>query len=169
MTRGWAAQVAERQAPIRSDLELRLVRASIALGQCSRQAPSMVRQALAVAKRHGFVQTVLDTAPQLVDHLISDSGLYPRTEQVAALISAGLAARKLAAPVSRNSNPAEPLTAAEMRVLEKLPERLAYDQMASDLYLSLNTVKTHLCHAYMKLGVTSRSSAVKRATSLGIL
>jgi ATP/maltotriose-dependent transcriptional regulator MalT len=30
-------------------------------------------------------------------------------------------------------------------------------------------VKTHLRHAYMKLGVTSRSSALKRATSLGVL
>jgi len=54
-------------------------------------------------------------------------------------------------------------------VLEKLSERLTYTEIASDLYLSLNTVKTHLRHAYMKLGVTSRSSAIKRATTLGIL
>jgi len=54
-------------------------------------------------------------------------------------------------------------------VLEKLSGRLTYTEIASDLYLSLNTVKTHLRHAYTKLGVTSRSSAVKRATSLGIL
>ena len=44
-----------------------------------------------------------------------------------------------------------------MRVLEKLSERLTYTEIAADLYLSLNTVKTHLRHAYMKLGVTSRS------------
>ena len=54
-------------------------------------------------------------------------------------------------------------------MLEKLPERLTYTEIASELYLSLNTVKTHLRRAYMKLGVTSRPSAVKRATSLGIL
>jgi LuxR family maltose regulon positive regulatory protein len=54
-------------------------------------------------------------------------------------------------------------------VLEKLPERLTYAEMAAELHLSLNTVKTHLRRAYMKLGATSRSSAVKRATSLGIL
>ena len=54
-------------------------------------------------------------------------------------------------------------------MLEKLSERLTYTEIASELYLSLNTVKTHLRHAYMKLGATSRSSAIKRAASLGIL
>ena len=156
-------------ATIRSDLELRLLRASIAISQSSPQAPALVRQALAVAERHGFVQTVVDTAPQLVEHVISNSHLYPRTRQRAALITAGLRARKRAAPASRQGKLLDPLTAAEIRVLEKLPERLTYTEIASELYLSLNTVKTHLRHAYMKLGVTSRSSAVKRATSLGIL
>ena len=64
-------------ATIRSDLELRLLRASIAIGQSSPQAPALVRQALAVAERHGFAQTVVDTAPQLVEHVISDPHLYP--------------------------------------------------------------------------------------------
>ena len=54
-------------------------------------------------------------------------------------------------------------------MLEKLPHRLTYVDMASELHLSLNTVKTHLRHTYMKLGVDSRSSAVRRATSLGLL
>ena len=72
-------------------------------------------------------------------------------------------------PASRQGKLLEPLTAAELRVLEKLPERLTYTEIAAELYLSLNTVKTHLRHTYMKLGVTSRSSAVRRATSLGIL
>ena len=154
---------------IRSDLELRLLRASIAIGQSSPQAPALVRQALAVAERHGFAQTVVDTAPQLVEHVISEPHLYPRTRQLAALITAGLKARKRAAPAPRQGRLLDPLTTAEIRVLEKLSERLTYTEIAADLYLSLNTVKTHLRHAYMKLGVTSRSSAVKRATSLGIL
>ena len=55
---------------IRSDLELRLLRASIAIMQGSHQAHRLVREVLVIADRHGFVQTVLDTAPQLVDHLI---------------------------------------------------------------------------------------------------
>ena len=122
-----------------------------------------------MAERHGFAQTVVDTAPQLVEHVIANSHLYPRTRQLTALITAGVKARKRAAPASRPGKLIDPLTAAELRVLEKLAERLTYTEMASELYLSPNTVKTHLRHAYMKLGVTSRSSAVKRATSLGIL
>jgi LuxR family transcriptional regulator, maltose regulon positive regulatory protein len=154
---------------IRSDLELRLLRASVAVSQSSPQAPALVRQALAVAERHGFVQTVVDTAPQLVEHVISNSHLYPPTEHLTALITAGLRARQLTASASRQGKLLDPLTAAEMRVLEKLPQRLTYAEMATELYLSLNTVKTHLRRVYMKLGATSRSSAIKRATSLGIL
>ena len=156
-------------ATIRADLELQLLRASVAISRSSPQAPALVKQALTVAGRHGFVQTVMDTAPQLVEHLISDSHLYPRTKQLTALITVGLKARERAAPGSRQGKLPDPLTAAEIRALEKLAEGLTYTQIASELFLSLNTVKTHLRHAYMKLGVTSRSSAIKRATSLGIL
>ena len=156
-------------ATIRSDLELRLLHASVAVSQSSPQAPVLVRQALAVAERHGYVQTVLDTAPQLVDHMISDSQLYPRSKQLRELITAGLRTRRHTAPPSRHDKLLDPLTAAEIRVLEKLAERLTYTDIASELYLSPNTVKTHLRHVYVKLGATSRSSAIKRATSLGIL
>jgi LuxR family maltose regulon positive regulatory protein len=154
---------------IRSDLELRLLHASIAISQSSPQAAALVRRALAVAAQYGYVQTVLDTAPQLVDHVICDSHLYPRTEQLTALITAGLRTRKHTASTSRQTELPDPLTAAELRVLEKLAERLSYTDIASELYLSPNTVKTHLRHTYMKLGATSRTSAIKRATSLGIL
>ena len=156
-------------ATIRSDLELRLLRASIAISQSSPHAPALTRQALAVAERHGFTRTVVETAPQLVDHIIANSDLYPRTRQRKALVTAGVAARKRAAPASGRDKLIDPLTAAELRVLEKLPERLTYTEIASELYVSLNTVKTHLRHAYMKLDATSRSSAIKRATTLGIL
>jgi LuxR family transcriptional regulator, maltose regulon positive regulatory protein len=157
-------------ATIRAGLELALLRATVAARRGSAQAPRLVREALATVDRHGFVQTVLDTAPQLVDHLISDGAAYPRTDNLRALISAGLEARKLSkSGTSDSGRLPDPLTEAEIRVLEKLPQRLTYADMAADLYLSLNTVKTHLRHTYMKLGVTSRSAAVKRATSLGLL
>jgi LuxR family transcriptional regulator, maltose regulon positive regulatory protein len=156
-------------ATIRSGLELRLLRASVAIGQSSPHAPALVRQALAVAERHGFAQTVVDTAPLVVDHVISDSHLYPRTRQRAALIAVGLKARKRAARASQQGKLPDPLTAAEIRVLEKLSERLTYTEIATELYLSLNTVKTHVRHVYMKLGATSRSSAIKRAAILRIL
>jgi LuxR family transcriptional regulator, maltose regulon positive regulatory protein len=154
---------------IRSDLELRLLRANIAVSQSSPEAPHLVRRALVAVERHGFVQTVLDTAPRLIEHVISNADLYPKTRRLSPLITAGIKARRRAAPAPRQGRLLDPLTAAEIRVLEKLAERLTYTEMAAELHLSLNTVKTHLRRAYMKLGATSRSSAIQRATSLGIL
>ena len=84
-----------RGPTIRADLELRLLRASTAVMHDSYQAPQLVREALAIAERHGYVQTVLETAPQLVDHLVSGSTRYASTDNLRALIAAGLQARKL--------------------------------------------------------------------------
>ena len=165
----YLSDMPDEGSTIRSDLELRLLRASTAIMQGSHQAHQLVREVLVIANRHGFVQTVLDTAPQLVDHLIAGSTAYPSSDNLRALIAAGLQARKVSPSRPHVARLPDPLTEAEVRVLEKLPQRLTYLDMASDLHLSLNTVKTHLRHTYMKLGVTSRSSAVKRATSLGLL
>ncbi len=63
---------------------------------------------------------------------------------------------------------AEPLTAAELRILKLLPTS-TYLQMADSLYISRNTVKTHLRSIYQKLGVTSRPQALERAVQLRLL
>jgi LuxR family maltose regulon positive regulatory protein len=63
---------------------------------------------------------------------------------------------------------AEPLTAAQMRILKLLPTS-TYLQMAATLYVSRNTVKTHLRSIYRKLGVASRSEAIERAVDLQLL
>ncbi len=163
-------RTAPPQGPtIRSDLELRLLRASIAIVGASPRAPELIRQAVAVADRHGYVQTVLDTAPQVVDQLISDSAHYPNTDNVRSLIAAGVNARKHRVAGPNRGHLPDPLTEAEIRVLEALPQHLTYADMAAQLHLSLNTVKTHLRRIYMKLGVSSRTAAVKRATSIGII
>ncbi|HTT88897.1 MAG TPA: LuxR C-terminal-related transcriptional regulator [Acidimicrobiales bacterium] len=153
---------------IRSDLELRLLRASTAITQSSDRAPRLVKDVLAITERHGFVQTVLDTAPCLVEHLMAQSHLYHDTDNLRALIAGGFEARKQS-PSRSTSALADPLTAAEIRVLHALPRRSTYVNLASDLHLSVNTVKTHLNHIYMKLGVTSRSAAIERALALGFL
>lgn len=64
---------------------------------------------------------------------------------------------------------AEPLTTAERRVLDLLPTQLTADQMAARLFLTRNTVKSHMSHVYRKLGVTSRTDAVEAARRLGLL
>ena len=62
----------------------------------------------------------------------------------------------------------EPLTPAEQRILQLLPTS-TYAQIASSLYISRNTVKTHLRSIYQKLAATSRSEAVERAVELQLL
>jgi LuxR family maltose regulon positive regulatory protein len=61
------------------------------------------------------------------------------------------------------------LTTAELRVLRYLPTHLSFRQIGERLYLSRHTVKTEAISAYRKLGVNSRSDAVRQARELGIL
>jgi LuxR family maltose regulon positive regulatory protein len=61
------------------------------------------------------------------------------------------------------------LTTAELRVLRYLPTHLSFRQIGERLYLSRHTVKTEAISAYRKLGVNSRSDAVRKAQELGIL
>jgi LuxR family maltose regulon positive regulatory protein len=63
---------------------------------------------------------------------------------------------------------AEPLTPAELRILKLLPTS-TYLQMAATLYISRNTVKTHLRSIYQKLGVASRTGAIERAVDLRLI
>jgi LuxR family maltose regulon positive regulatory protein len=62
-----------------------------------------------------------------------------------------------------------PLTDSETRVLRYLPTHLTAHEIASELFLSVNTVSTHTHHLYAKLGVHSRHEAVDRARALGLL
>jgi LuxR family maltose regulon positive regulatory protein len=64
---------------------------------------------------------------------------------------------------------ASPLTPAELRVLRHLPTHLTYAEIAEQLFVSRNTVKTQAIAAYRKLGVTSRHEAVECARSIGLL
>jgi LuxR family maltose regulon positive regulatory protein len=62
-----------------------------------------------------------------------------------------------------------PLTQSENRVLRYLPTHLSAREIADELCLSANTVKTHQRHLYQKLGAHSRHDAVQRARAIGLL
>jgi LuxR family maltose regulon positive regulatory protein len=64
---------------------------------------------------------------------------------------------------------AEQLTTAELRVLQFLPTHLSFPEIADELYVSRNTVKTHVRAVYRKLTATSRSEAVNNARDAGLL
>jgi LuxR family transcriptional regulator, maltose regulon positive regulatory protein len=61
------------------------------------------------------------------------------------------------------------LTAAELRVLRMLPTHLSFPAIAKQLFVSTNTVKTHVRALYRKLDASSRSEAVARAAAAGLL
>ena len=65
--------------------------------------------------------------------------------------------------------PLEPLSDSEIRVLRYLPTNLTGPEIAGELYVSANTVKTHLRTLYAKLGTHHRSETVARARDLGLL
>ena len=74
------------------------------------------------------------------------------------------AAAKLAEGVTRVQ-----LTPREMATLRLLADGKANKEIASELDISERTVKTHLAHLFEKLGVTSRTEAVKVATKRGLV
>jgi LuxR family transcriptional regulator, maltose regulon positive regulatory protein len=63
----------------------------------------------------------------------------------------------------------EPLSDREGDVLRLLASELTGPEIARELVVSLNTVRTHTKNIYAKLGVTSRRAAVRRAGELGLL
>jgi DNA-binding CsgD family transcriptional regulator len=89
---------------------------------------------------------------------------------LAAEVAGVLGEAKRSAPPS--GGPAwlgERLTESETRVLRYLPTHLGVPEIAAELYLSANTVRTHLRHLYRKLGAHSRQEAVQRARAIGLL
>jgi len=80
-----------------------------------------------------------------------------------------LAGRTPAPPPGGARPPLEPLSNSEIRVLRYLPTNLSAPEIAKELYVSTNTVKTHMHHLYAKFGTHRRGEAVERARALGLL
>jgi LuxR family transcriptional regulator, maltose regulon positive regulatory protein len=75
----------------------------------------------------------------------------------------GESAPRLAGPLL------EPLSGSEFRVLRYLPTNLSTPEIARELSVSPNTVKTHIRHLYAKFGTHQRTEAVELARALGLL
>jgi len=73
------------------------------------------------------------------------------------------------APPAGPPPPLEPLSSSEIRVLRYLPTSLTAPEIASELFVSHNTVRTHMRHLYAKLGTHRRADTVARARALGLL
>jgi LuxR family maltose regulon positive regulatory protein len=107
-----------------------------------------------------------DPAPELLDrhrrHGTAHAGLIAEILNV-------LAGRQPGQQPAGPQRLREPLSHAEGRVLRYLPTKLSAPEIADELYLSVNTVKTHMRHLYDKLGAHRRHEAVEQARALGLL
>jgi LuxR family transcriptional regulator, maltose regulon positive regulatory protein len=65
--------------------------------------------------------------------------------------------------------PAEPLSDREREVLRHISGMLSTAEVASEMYISVNTVKTHLRAIYRKLAAAHRGEAVRRARQLELI
>jgi LuxR family transcriptional regulator, maltose regulon positive regulatory protein len=153
----------------RRALVRQLLLAAAAIERGDPMAAGIVAGAVQTARREGYLNTVISTAPQVTSYLIEHAIPEQRDPFIKQLVTTALQARAARPDASRSRGPlAEPLTPAESRVLKLLPTS-TYLQMAEGLYVSRNTVKTHLRSIYQKLGVESRSQAIERAVELRLL
>jgi LuxR family transcriptional regulator, maltose regulon positive regulatory protein len=132
------------------------------------QATALLEQALAMAEPEGAYRAFLDGGPGVRSAM---TVLIPPTSRHAGF--AGRILERFDAQAPRGGTPADqlsvPLTDSERAVLCFLPSHMTNEEISQALFLSINTVKTHLRSAYRKLGVSSRREAIARGRRLGLL
>ena len=153
----------------RDRLVRQILLAAAAIERGDPAADGIVGGAVQRARQEGFINTLVSTAPQVTGYLVEHATRMRSDPYLERVIAAALDVR--AAQPDRTEYRqlmAEPLTAAEQRILKLLPTS-TYLQIAATLYISRNTVKTQLRSIYQKLGVGSRSEAIERAVNLRLL
>ena len=132
-----------------------------------RRADEALHRALVAAEPEGirrpFVAWGQEHLPRLLTHA---KALHPRTRRFVEQLEAAAPP-----PVQARTAGAQPvsLTDRELSVLQYLPSMMTYPEIADQLFVSVNTVKSHLRHLYAKLEVINRRQAVIRARELGLL
>ena len=151
----------------RAALVRQVLLAAAAIERGDPEAASIVGGVLQTARHEGFLNTVVTTAPQVTRYLVEHSTDALPDPFLMRITGAALEVRATQ-PERSGRILTAPLTDAELRVLKLLPTT-SYAQIAATLYISLNTVKTHLRSIYQKLGASSRSEAIERAVELRLL
>jgi LuxR family maltose regulon positive regulatory protein len=190
MLAGYAAQRAECSFHEATRLLERLLRAAeeggrtgsvieiLVLQALARQARddipaalASLRRAVTLAEPEGYVRIFADEGPPMASLLRAFAKQGAAAEQA---ITQHYVRRLLAAVnKTEDSTPArqgliEPLSERELDVLRLLGTDLGGPEIARELIVSLNTVRTHTQNIYTKLGVNNRRAAVRRATELGL-
>ena len=145
-------------------IELHKLRALAALRHGDEDAAlEHLTEAMTTATHTGHRQTFLDDYPTLgilLDNAAAMTGhrLNPIPSTATTTIDPAAMAQLT-----------EPLTERELEVLRLLPSHLTYREIAEQLYVSTNTVKSYNKNIYRKLNADTRNQAVTNATTLGLL
>jgi len=123
-------------------------------------------EAIRIAAPEGYVRVFLDEGPAMVRLLKAAARRTKAPSYLEQLLRATTPAAGRA-PTQRGL--VEPLSERELDVLRLLRSDLAGPEIANELVVSLNTVRSHTKNIYAKLGVTSRRAAVRRGEELGLL
>jgi LuxR family transcriptional regulator, maltose regulon positive regulatory protein len=154
----------------RYELEAALLRAQAALA-CGRSADdveALVGSALTIADEHRFIRSLLVDGGPLDDVL---RGLLRRAPAGSHRDELGRHLRSrtpLPRTVDASNMPFLP-SSRELEILRHLATGLSNREIAATLYISLNTMKTHVRSLYRRLGVSSRSQAVAAGRARGLL
>ncbi len=130
-------------------------------------------RALTLAEPRGFYRIFVDEGPSIAPLLYQalDRGIAP--DYVRRLLGAFPIDEPEqvdhAEPPGFEAGYIEPLTEREIQILQLIAAGLTNPEIATRLFLSLHTVKTHTRNIYGKLGVHTRTEAVAKARGLGIL
>ena len=131
------------------------------------RAMETLNRAVDAARSEGYVRPFLEEATQtlpLLGSLLrssSDTFLSQLIHEAEHLVPT--------VAIDRPETMLEPLTERERQVLRNLPSHLNQHQIATDMFVSPNIVKTHVKAIYRKTGATTRHDAVTIAPSLGLL
>jgi LuxR family maltose regulon positive regulatory protein len=143
-----------------------LARAQLQLGH-RRHADDAIRRAIELSREERFIRPLVEHAGELRPLLMEIAGRVPDL-YVADLLSHA----KQNGATSSRERPApalEPLTDRERQILSQLTGHLTQQEIACGLYVSVNTLKTHINRVYRKLGACSRSQAVALAKAHGLV
>jgi LuxR family maltose regulon positive regulatory protein len=152
----------------RGRIELGVLRA-LAAGRADRdRAARELAGVLELTGPERYHRTLVAEGPALWDLLEAVPTQGRAADHLAQVLDAARRAVPATQAVDQGSL-IDPLSERELTVLRYLASRLDSSEIAGALYLSVNTVRTHVKAIYRKLAVSSRADAVARARELGLL
>jgi LuxR family transcriptional regulator, maltose regulon positive regulatory protein len=132
-------------------------------------ALALLEQALALAEPEGYQSPFLAIGAPLRELIARRIRAGTAHRALAGALGEALDPRANTATEQRGALVLEPLSDRETAVLRFLPTALSKAEIASEMFVSVNTVKTHMKNIYRKLDVTDRAHAVRRARTLHLV